>query len=479
MQWVRHLEAKIEEQQRYARPFEQRYRNEYVLPFIAAEYREVYGDGVDALLSGPNPPRTGAAGVVVDSLTERLTVAGPAAPDPADKDALAVVRAAWEGNDLDVMHREAHREAFIKRRAFARVSRARDGRAVVGIESPEQMAIHREQAPPYDIDAGLKIWTDEWTGERRAELELPGRLVVLRENEFSMPDPEKPDDPRMTRWVVLDDIATRIPTTMVVEFANRGRLLVEPVSEIEGIVSLVDLDDLVEGLMVFAGHFGAVPIRYASGLPVQMDPKDPTKPLLGPDGKPVVGFKPRADHFWASTDKETRFGQLTPATLTSFIEWAEHISARLQAKTSIPSSYFGVRPKTHMSAELMKVDEAPMVRRVNAVGRDGSFGQAWRRLNALILQVERPGVRARILPLWVDPETRVEAQATDSFQKLVASGVGVRAAAEKVLGWDPEFVARAVAEGQAEQERAAALAEQLGAGSGLGGAPASGLEPVV
>jgi hypothetical protein len=56
---------------------------------------------------------------------------------------------------------------------------------------------------------------------------------------------------------------------------------------------------------VFAGHFGAVPIRFATGLTVPRDPKDPTKPLLGPDGKPVIPFKPRADHFWASTRTRT------------------------------------------------------------------------------------------------------------------------------------------------------------------------------
>jgi hypothetical protein len=109
-----------------------------------------------------------------------------------------------------------------------------------------------------------------------------------------------------------------------------------------------------------------------------------------------------------------------------------------------------------MSAELLKTDEAPMVRRVLSMGRDGSFGQSWRRVDRYILQIEAPSSKARVKPRWADPETRVEAQATDSFQKVVASGVGVRAAAEKILGWDPEFVERAVAEAE---ERENALVE--------------------
>ena len=230
-------------------------------------------------------------------------------------------------------------------------------------------------------------------------------------------------------------------------FADRPRLLANPISEIESIASLVDIVDLVEALMVFAGHFGAVPIRYATGLEIPRDPKDPTKPLLGPDGKPAMGFKPRADHFWGSTSKDAKFGQLSPAALDGFVSWAQHATARIRAKTTVPGSYYGNSAQTHMSAELLKTDEAPMVRRVLSMGRDGAMNQAWRRLGRMILAVESPGlVNARVTPRWNDPETRVEAQAMDAFQKAVASGLGVRAAAEKLLGWSPELVERAVKE---------------------------------
>ena len=76
IEWALHLQAKIEAQTRYAAAYESRYRNERVLPFIAAEYREVYGDAVDQLVPQLAPPRTGTAAIGVDALTERLTVAG-------------------------------------------------------------------------------------------------------------------------------------------------------------------------------------------------------------------------------------------------------------------------------------------------------------------------------------------------------------------------------------------------------------------
>ncbi|HXH57735.1 hypothetical protein [Iamia sp.] len=467
IEWVAHLEAKIEKQRLYAAQFEARYRNDHVLPFIAREYREVYGDRVDAISPTLSPPRTGTAAIGIDALVERLTVTGVAAGD-GDTAAVQLVQEAWEDNDLDVMHREAHRETFIKARSFAQVVRGADGRAVVGIEAPEQMAVHREQAPPYDVDAALKVKVDEWTGQPFARLELPGRSIDLEQGPSPILDPV--GRKVFSRWVVVKETSTQLPGVPVVEFARQPRLLAEPTSEIERIATLVDIVDLVEGLMVFAGHFGAVPIRWATGLAVPRDPADPTgqTPMLGPNGKPIIGFNPRADHMFVSTEVGAKFGQLEPAGLASFVSWGEHCSKRVRAMTSVPGSYYGVGPQTHMSAELLKTDEAPMVRRVLSMGRDGSFGQAWRRVHRLILQIEDPTSKARLRPRWADPETRVEAQATDSFQKVVASGIGVRAAAEKILGWEPELVARAVAEAAAEEERVALMAEGLAAQAGAG-----------
>lgn len=469
MQWVKHLLGKIEDQAAYAAPFEQRYRNEFVLPFLLAEYREVYGTKADAFATAINPPRTGIAGITVDALTDRLTVVGATSDDA---EAARVVEKAWEDSDLDVMHREAHREALIKARAFAQLDVTADGRSVVGIEAAEQMAVHRQTFPPYDVIAALKVSADEWTGERRARLWLREdeprvrvRKIDLREGKTPLPDPE--GSPVTSRWVVFDEKDWRLPWVPVVEFASKARLLADPVSEIDQVASLVDIADLIEGLMVFAGHFGAVPIRWASGLTVMRDPKDPTKPLLGPDGKPMIGFNPRADHMWVSTDKDTKFGQLEPASLASFVTWAEHVSSRIRAKTQVASTYYSMDLKSHMSAELLKTDEAPMVRRINSLGRDGSFGQAWRRIDNMILAIERPAMAAagvRVRARWADAQTRIETQDADRFSKLVTH-MGPEALAIEVLGWSPEKAKAAVAEAEALKLRIASadpMAELLG-----------------
>lgn len=468
MQWVKRLLEQIDKQVKYAEPYEKRYCNEYVLPFLVKEYAEVYpglliasADGrvVDSVLTGSlhsmlDIPKTGTAGIVVDALTERLVLGGLTAPD--DPDAAKLLEEAWEDNDLDVMHQEGHRESLIASRAFGSVAREQEGtRAVVGIESPTQAAVWREKAAPYNVIAYLKIWTDEWSGKRAGLLRLPGVDRDLVEGDVESNDPDGSDV--VSRWRVAGEPrSTGLAGVPVVELAPRARLLKEPISEIDPISTLIDVVDLVEGLLVFAGHFGAVPIRWAKGLEIPRDPKDPTKPLLGPDGKPAIGFKPRADHFWANTSKDAAFGQLEPAGLASFVTWAEHASAKVRAKTALASTYFSLDLKSHMSAELLKTDEAPMVRRVRRMGKNGSLNQSWRRLGQWILAIESPGTRTRVRPRWEDEETRIESQLVDQFQKLTSSGLGVRKVAEQVLGWDKETIDEAADEYEAMKAREAA-----------------------
>lgn len=449
LEWVRLLAEQINAQRAYATPFEQRYRNEYTLPFIAQEFREVYGGKVDRLLTEIKPPRAGVAAITVDALVDRLTILGATVPESSTESsadrlrAVRLVEDAWEDNDLDVMHREAHREALIKGRSFVQVEAGSDGRAVIGVEAPEQMAVHRQSQPPYDVDAALKVSQDEWTGAHRARLWLPGRIVDF-EHGIATGTTDVPASVLSAGWRVVSEGPGPV-SVPVVEFQSRPRLLAKPMSELEPICTFVDIIDLIEGLMVFAGHFGAVPIRWATGLEPLKDPKDPSKLALGSDGKPIVGFNPRADHMFVNTNPEGKFGQLTPAGLEQFVQWAEHASQRIRAQSSVASTYYSMDLKSHMSAELLKTDEAPMVRRINAMGRDGSFGQGWRRVDRKILEVEAPELAAlRVRGRWADPQTRIESVDADTFAKL-APHLGAQVLAEEVLDWSPEMAAKAVA----------------------------------
>lgn len=444
LEWVKKLEAQIDEQKKYAAPWENRYDNKFALPFIAREYREVYGDKLDAMAMIDTileAPKTGTAAITIDALVERLTIVGTTSEDPATA---AAIRDGWDENALGVMHHEAHREAVLRSRSFGWISRSSDGRrGIVTIESSEQCAAHRMLAPPYDVDAFMKILRDEWTGVWTAKLLLANPLggyqeIDLRQGDKVVKDPQ--GSGIQSRWAVTSEVSRTGPLP-VVEFTHRARLLKPPMSEIEPIYTLVDLADLIEGLMVFAGHFGAVPIRWGTGIDIARDPKDPNKPLLGPDGKPAMGFKPRADHFWFTSNEKGNFGQMVPASLDTYVSWAQWTRSLLRSKTKIASTYYAFDLKSHMTAELLKTDEAPMVRLIRSLGQHGTFDYSWRRLLTMLAQHE--GHSGRAEPVWDDPQTRMEAQAVDAFQKAVASGLGVVESAVRFLGWTRDDAERA------------------------------------
>lgn len=476
--WVRHLEKKISEQTAYERPYNKRYRNEYVMPFIESEYRQVYGDGAVDQMLAVRPPKSGIAAIGIDALTERLRIvqATTAGSSPDEKEAVRLVNTAWEDSDLDVMHPEAHREAQIASRAWGLVSKEKGGsRSIGSVESARQCAGHRMSAPPYDTEAWLKISTDEWTGKRTALLLRPGWEYDFEYGDVPVPDPEDPTGPQ-SRWrLVGEPRKSGLTYVPAFEFPHQPRLLDEPQSEIERIETEVDIVDLIEGLLVFAGHFGAVPIRYAENLYVPRDPQDPSKPIMGPDGKPAIGFKPRADHFWVGSpalDKDgkpvgpVKFGQLTPASLDGFVSWANHAAGKIRSQTKVASTYYSLELKSHMSAELLKTDEAPMVRRVLMMGRNGAFGSSWRRFMQAMLEVENPALarKVRMRPLWEDANTRIESAAVDSFMKATAGGIGVKAAAQEFLGWSPEQAEAAALEAEeAKARQAAASADPVAA----------------
>jgi hypothetical protein len=51
----------------------------------------------------------------------------------------------------------------------------------VGIESPEQMAVHRQSGAAVRRRRVAEDQVDEWTGQRRGLLRLPGRDIRLIE----------------------------------------------------------------------------------------------------------------------------------------------------------------------------------------------------------------------------------------------------------------------------------------------------------
>jgi hypothetical protein len=446
---VAHLQAKVLEQQRYARPYRARYRGTHTPDLITDLYRDVFGTAMSALssfeptvlpglrsLMAPRvpPPRSGLASVGVDALVERLNVDAYLTGDQA---ADTVLRRVVQRSDLGTMWPIALREALVSARSFLLIWPDAQGEALISVESPEQVAVHRQQGPPYQVDAGLKVWADEWTSARRALLWTDtGERVELLEQEQ-----ERYIGGVWSRWAEVGRVtSTSMPP--LVEVADRQELTREPRSDIARIESLVDGHDVGLGLLLLGMRFGAIPIRTITGLPVPRDENG--NPVLGPDGKPVLQFDHRSDKVWVSTETDTEFDTLAPADLSVLVGGIDALKREVRAVTALPAWSVGGDLAGGWTGETVKASEAPLVRRARTMMR--GFGDGQRRAAEFILEIEQvTGVDPLSIRVqWADPETRVEAQAVDAAQKLASMQGPLIPLLLRRIGWPEADVLEAV-----------------------------------
>jgi hypothetical protein len=442
---VRHLEARLLQQQKHAHRYRPRYRGEHTPDHITDLYRDVFGSALTSTSSGDTrlqalvvprvqPPRSALASVGVDALVERIHVDAILTGDFA---ADLVLRRTLARSDLDVMWTLGLREALVAGRAYLLVWPDAAGEPLISVESPEQVAAHRQPGPPYQVDAALKVLRDEWTGRRRAWLWTDEGVRV----ELAEQDTSQLVEGEQTSWAEVGRLRST-PMPPVVELADRAELTSEPRSEVARTESLVDAHDVGLGLLLLGMRFGAIPIRTATGLPVPRDENG--NPILGPDGKPILQFDHRSDKVWVSTETGTKFDTLAPADLSVLVDGIDAIKREVRAVTAVPAWAVGGDLAGGWTGETVKASESPLVRRARTIMR--GLGAATRATSALVLQLAGvPVDPLDVRTVWADPETRLEAQAVDAAHKLASLDGPLVPVLLRRLGWPDEDVRQAVA----------------------------------
>jgi len=466
LEWVARLEAKLALQRQHARFYDRYYSGESRLEIVTRDFMDVFGGMFDAV-------RENISLVCVDAVAERLRVAGFRVGD-GDEDDIDGARLAsdiWRRNDMDEMSPVAHAEIGAKGLVCGLVWPDGDGRAMLSVEDPEQMAVARASSPPYDVVAALKVWVDEWDGVEHSDLYLPDSV-----HRFRSASPMSPISPLplfvpgtlgssvaslsmssggslsvLPRWVpgVFDGggetIANPFGVVPVVELANRARLLKPPASDLVSIAPLADGADKILADLVIAASFGAVPVRTATGLKFQTDAEGHP---VDAQGNRITPFNVRADRVWVSPDAASKFGTLEGSSLEGFVVARDAILRGVRTISRIPYHYFDMGGTSSLSGDTLKALEGPLVRQI--MSRQPRLGSGWRKLMRLALALERPGSGA-VETRWQDTETRNEAAAADAAVKWKDAGVPYEMRLEKLLGFTPDEVARAVRLSEAEQ----------------------------
>lgn len=448
------------------------YCGEFVPAIVLADYCEVFGEGRrgEPLLQ---PPQVNICRVGVDAVSERLRVQSFTVADPDgsnDKVAAQAVLQVWAANELPLMHGVGITESLIKRVSYLLTWPGDDGRAVISVEDATQMVVHRQSAPPYGVDAAMKVTADEWTGDTLAWLWIIGQGM------WSL---SQGDD---GRWTVLADGPVPIPSPLggqvpIVEVARRPRLLKPPVGALDDVMPLQDTYTFLFAQMAIAATFGAIPIRTATGIKLPRLRDNEGRILTDADGvelvDPDASIELSAARVLTAENKDAEFGTLEASDLAGFVAAIGMVGEQVRGITAVPQHYYEGAP-SGTSSETLKAAESNMVRRVE--GDQEWAGAAYpKALRHAMLLDGSQYARAPITTVWVDPETFVPAQQVDAAQKLVTIGVPLEIALREELHWAPELIEEVKKLAPQQDALAVSLLEAARQQVGAGGVP--GLQP--
>lgn len=422
-QTLTHLLQKIDEKAGTYSILTAYYEGRQPLTFLAPEAREALNNRLQRV--SVNIPR-----LLVDSISERLRITGIS--DPA-------VWADWQANNLDSLHRVAHREALLLGDVYAVAWARGDGSPLVTIESATQMAVVTDPATR-EVVSAVKRWEDP-SGTHAV---LYGPEAITR---WHTPGAGA----TTTGFRKVETIENPLGVVPVVWFRNGDRLLDRGISEMSDVLSLTDALTKLTTDLLTASEYAARPRRWASGVELVEDESGDVKNPF-----------PETDRMMISESHETKFGQLAGADLAGYENAINVVMRQISAVSGLPEHLLGIGGDNPTSADSIRASEAALTARAEA--RQGTFGKSWHRLAQLMAGirhgVDPDGVDIRVT--WADPSTRSVAQEADAVVKLHAAGILPTSYALARLGYDAAEI---------ETIRAARRAEALDtAGLTLGAA---------
>jgi hypothetical protein len=453
-----YLGGLLSQQAAHGRWYDRHYTGEALVEAAVRDYWEVFGPGRDGNML-LEPPRANLCRPGIDAMVERLRIEGfrvdaddssGQGPDTGPGGTVvqvndpqaAQVQRFWLDNDLDVMSPVAHTEALIKGTATLLAWPGVDGRAVLSVEDAEQMVVHRSSAPPYDVDAALKVAVDEWSGDQVAWLYTGRGLFRLLWDDQWWVD----------RSYAGGDIVQPLPPALggqvpATELAVRPRLLLAPTSDLVDVTPLADMYNYVLAEMGIAVSFGAVPVRTATGIKLPRLRDSNGTPILDSQGNEIVDpnqpIDVRADRLLISENPDARFGTLAPSTLAGYVAALSTLDEQVRMQSRLPEHYMK-GAKAGQSGDTLKASDANLVRGTNRVATP--FGGSWRRAVRHGLLIDgSPIGRHRITTRWADSETRILAQEVDAALKLTTNGVPLEQVLEETMKWDPVTIQQAMA----------------------------------
>lgn len=423
--WVARLYTRLTEQAKEFWFFDEYYRGDHPLPWLAPQAREEFRRILQMT-------RSNYMGLVVDAQVERLAIEGfRVDPDSEESD-----RDTWriyQANNLDSDSDQGFLEAGIGGRSFIQVAPNPDApdTPFVWLEHPTQMVVEyvpgtnrRQRA------ASLKVWDDDWTGKLHAVLQLPDRIYKY---EAKKPAQGTNDDPKWIERVVANEQPNGqrlnpLKVVSVIELPNNPRLLTGGVSELSDVTDIQDRINKTVADRLITQDYGAFPQKWAVAWPDEDEDGNPNQIDVG------------RNRMVTTEVAETKFGQWDAAPLDPYSAAKREDVKDIASRTRTPAQYL-LGEMSNVNGETLKASESGLVSKVR---------QRQRALAEGVEEAMRIARRAAGLPdvgeametIWRNPEFRTEGELTDSVVKKLQTGIASLRQARSDVGYSETTIAR-------------------------------------
>lgn len=426
--WLSKLVLELNGRQKQMDLMDRYYTGDHPLPFLTKAHESKMRSEFRLLLEDS---RSNFMGLVVDTVEERLKVEGfrlSAETDPVADDASWAI---WQANQMDAESQTAFVEALVKGVSYLSVW-AGDPYPTIAVEDPKQTIVGYVPGSNFrKRAAALKMWTDDWTGLRRANVYLPDGIYKFqrKETDTGSSDSALSQAP----WKELPDefVPNELDIVPIIPLRNRPRLLVEGVSELSDVFRIQNGINSILFLRALAAYFGAHKQRWATGIKLMED--EVTGKLREP-------FDVAIDKLWADEDPGVKFGEFDQTDLSGYIKSIDQNVQHIAITTRTPKHYLlpeGQEP----SGDAIQSAESGLVKKVEKKQRPFGEGleEAMRLARTFAGEPDSP-VDSEIV--WAAARTESPGVITDAVLKQYAGGLIPWEAALERLGYSQTEIER-------------------------------------
>ncbi|QFG25454.1 phage portal protein [Actinomadura sp. WMMB 499] len=354
-----------------------------VLSYAQQKFREIFGD----MFRGY---RDNFAPLIVDSISERLTVKGFRMGDEeeADKDALQI----WQKNFLDADSNAAMIDAMVQGSAYLIVWGDDEDEPVITPESANEVVVQYAPGSRRLLEAGYREFQDDW-GEIHSTLWLPDGVYTSVKGSNDWSEPESVRNP--------------LGVVPIVPLLNRKRLKQKPFSELAAILPVQDAINKVSADAIVASEFAAFPQRIITGL----------EPFEDSDEERQAMLKAYVDRILTFDGENVGTDQFAAADLGNYVKLIDMLVQHMASQSRVPFHYFLLNGGQAPSGESITAAEAGLV--AKARERMLHFGESWEQAMRLSFKVmDDPRAEAWDAEvIWADPEHRQKATLVDALGK--------------------------------------------------------------